>query len=101
MTAGVPTAPGVSGRKVAGALVALGIVGAGAWMVLTVGNPVPPRTITMATGPEGSASYELGARYGEVLRQRGIDLRVIRTEGGVENFSRVHDPGSAVEVAFL
>ena len=28
---------------------------------------LPPRTIVMATGPEGGANYELGARYREIL----------------------------------
>jgi TRAP-type uncharacterized transport system substrate-binding protein len=55
----------------------------------------------MATGPEGSAYHELGARYREVLRRAGIDLRVIRTEGGVENLARLRDPASGVKVAFL
>ena len=51
-----------SGRRLAGALVALAVVGAGVWMALTVGNPFPPHTLIMATGPEGSAYHELGAR---------------------------------------
>jgi len=55
----------------------------------------------MATGPEGSAYHELGARYQEVLRRAGIDLRVVRTEGGVENLVRLRDPASGVKVAFV
>jgi TRAP-type uncharacterized transport system substrate-binding protein len=90
-----------SGRRLAGALVALAVIGAGVWMALTVGNPFPPHTLMMATGPEGSAYYELGARYREVLRRAGIDLRVVRTEGGVENLARLRDPASGVKVAFL
>jgi TRAP-type uncharacterized transport system substrate-binding protein len=89
------------GRQVAGALVALAVLGAGVWMALTVGNPFPPHTVTMVTGPEGSAFHEFGARYREVLRRAGIDLRVIRTEGGVENLESLRDPASGVEVAFL
>ncbi len=89
------------GRRLAVALVALAVVGAGVWMALTVGNPFPPRTLMMATGPEGSAYHEYGALYREVLRRAGIDLRVIRTEGGVENLARLRDPASGVKVAFL
>jgi TRAP-type uncharacterized transport system substrate-binding protein len=89
------------GRQVAGALVALAVLGAGVWMALTVGNPFPPHAVTMATGPEGSAFHEFGTRYREVLRRAGIDLRVIRTEGGVENLARLRDPASGVKVAFL
>jgi TRAP-type uncharacterized transport system substrate-binding protein len=89
------------GRQVAGALVALSIMGAGVWMALTVGHPFPPHTIWMATGPKGSASSEIGARYREVLRREGIELRLIRTQGGVENLARLRDPASGVSVAFL
>ena len=70
-------------------------------MVLTVGSPFPPHTLTMVTGPPGSAYDELGARYQEVLRRAGIDLRVIRTEGGVENLARLKDPASGVKIGFL
>ena len=70
-------------------------------MVLTVGSPFPPRTITMVTGPPGSAYDQLGARYQEVLRRAGIDLRVIRTAGGVENLARLQGPASGVQVGFL
>ena len=70
-------------------------------MILTVGSPFPPRTFTMVTGPPGSAYDELGAQYQEVLRRAGIDLRVIRTAGGVENLARLQDPASGVKVGFL
>ncbi len=89
------------GRRLAAALFALAVLGAIVWMALTVGNPFPPHTIMMATGPEGSAYRELGARYREVLRRSGIDLRVIQTEGGVENLARLRDPKSGLSVAFL
>jgi TRAP-type uncharacterized transport system substrate-binding protein len=90
-----------SSRRLAATILGLSVVGAVVWMTVTVGNPFPPRTITMATGPEGSAYYELGARYREVLRRAGVSLRVVRTEGGVENLALLRDPGSGVQVAFL
>jgi TRAP-type uncharacterized transport system substrate-binding protein len=97
----MPSSRVPSGRRLAVALFALAVVGAGVWMALTVGNPFPPRTLIMATGPEGSAYHELGPRYQEILRRAGIDLRVVRTEGGVENLARLRDAGSGVRVAFL
>jgi TRAP-type uncharacterized transport system substrate-binding protein len=82
-------------------LVLLAAGGAAVWLALTQGSVFPPRTITMATGPEGSAYEVLGARYREVLRRSGIDLRVIQTAGGVENLARLRDERSGVSVAFL
>jgi TRAP-type uncharacterized transport system substrate-binding protein len=82
-------------------IVVLGLLGALAWMGLTIGNPFPPRTVVMATGPEGSAYAEFGARYQQVLKRAKVDLRLMRTEGGVENLARLRDPRSEVSVAFV
>jgi TRAP-type uncharacterized transport system substrate-binding protein len=70
-------------------------------MGLTIGNPFPPKTITMATGPEGSAYREYGLRYQEFFRRAGVDLRLVPTAGGFDNLSRLRDPGSGVSVAFV
>jgi len=83
------------------ALLLLALLAALAWMGLTIGNPIPPKTITMATGPEGSAYREVGLRYQEILRRAGVDLQLVPTAGGFDNLSRLHDPGSGVSVAFV
>jgi TRAP-type uncharacterized transport system substrate-binding protein len=93
--------PTHKGRQLAGALVVLAVIGAAGWMALTVGNPFPPHTLAIVTGPAGSASYQLGLRYREVLRRSAIDLQVIRTAGGVENLARLQDPAAGVKVALL
>jgi TRAP-type uncharacterized transport system substrate-binding protein len=85
----------------AGVLVLLAAGSAAAWMALTQGSLFPQRTITMATGPGGSAYEVLGTRYREVLRRSGVDLRLVPTAGGVENLARLRDERSAVSVAFL
>jgi TRAP-type uncharacterized transport system substrate-binding protein len=90
-----------SGRRLAVVLIAAAVVGAVLWMALTVGNPFPPKTLVMATGPEGSAYDALVPRYRAVLGRLGIDLRVLRTAGGVENLARLRERGSGVMVAFL
>src|SRR6185295_540345 len=36
---------------------------------------LPPRTVTMATGPAGGAYHELGLRYREILARSGVRLR--------------------------
>jgi TRAP-type uncharacterized transport system substrate-binding protein len=87
-------------RLVVGLFV-LAVLGAAMWLALRVGNPFPPRTITMATGPPGSAFHEFGIRYREVLRRAGVEVRVRPTQGGVENLALLRDPTSGVSVAFL
>jgi TRAP-type uncharacterized transport system substrate-binding protein len=89
------------GPWLAAGLFLLAVGGAVVWMALTVGSPFPPHTLTLATGPEGSAYEVLGARYREILQRAGVDLRVVPTAGGVENLARLRDEDSGVSVAFL
>jgi TRAP-type uncharacterized transport system substrate-binding protein len=83
------------------ALVALAVLAALAWAAVTIGNPFPPRSITMATGPQGSAYHEFGERYRQILARSGIELRTVPSVGGVENLRLLSDPGSEVSVAFV
>jgi len=89
------------GSRLVLALLALAVVGALAWMGLTLGNPFPPKTFTMATGPEGSAYREYGLQYQEFFKRAGVELRLVPTAGGFDNLSRLRDPGSGVGVTFV
>src|SRR5215472_10293838 len=66
-----------------------------------VGATLPPRTIVMATGSEGGANYELGARYRKILARSGVDLRLLPTSGSVENLRLLRDQKSGVSVGLL
>ena len=63
-------------------------------------NPLPSRTVTMTTGSEGGAYHELGKRYRETLARSGVELRLLPSEGGIENLRRLSDPRSGVSVGF-
>ena len=71
------------------------------WLVIAALRPIPPRTVTMATGPEGGAYYEVGKLYRELLAHQGIELHLLPTAGSVENLARLRDPRSNVQVSFL
>jgi TRAP transporter TAXI family solute receptor len=77
------------------------IVAAALWAVVAFLRPLPPGTVTMATGPEGGAYHEVGQRYRQVLAQHGITLHLVSTAGALENLARLRDPRSGVDVAFL
>lgn len=64
-------------------------------------HPLPPRTITMATGPEGSSYAYWGKRYKILLAKEGIDLELRPTVGGVENLKLLRDPKSGVQLGFV
>jgi len=63
--------------------------------------PMPPRTVVMATGPEGSAYAALGQKYKEILRRQNLRLELLATTGSVENIERLRDSQGGVSVAFV
>jgi len=64
-------------------------------------SSLPPRTIVMATGPEGGAYYEVGERYRASLARAGVDVRLVPTAGSPENLALLLDPHSEVSVALI
>ena len=73
---------------------------AGLWWAFAAWEPGPPRTVVMATGPEGSAYAAFGVRYRAILARSAVDLRLRPTAGTVENLARLREAASAVSVAF-
>jgi len=71
------------------------------WTAVTYVRPMPPRTLTMVTGPEGSAYHEFGKRYRESLAREGIALQLQPTAGAVENLALLKGQVSHAEVGFL
>ena len=71
------------------------------WMVIDTFRPMPPRTVTMAAGPEGGAYYGYAERYREILARAGIELRILPTAGALDNLGRLNDPNSGVSVGLL
>ncbi len=80
----------------AGFLVLVGVM----WLC-TLLHPLPPRTLTLATGPEGSSYAWWGKRYKILLAKQGIDLVLKNTNGGVENLNLLRDPNSGVQAGFV
>jgi TRAP transporter TAXI family solute receptor len=73
-------------------------VATGVWSVIASG--IPPRTVTLATGPEGSAYAQIGERYRAILARSGVDLNLRATAGSVENLAKLRDPRSGVSAGF-
>jgi len=69
--------------------------------VLFVLRTMPPRSIAMATGPEGGAYYEVGKRYQAILSRSGVRLRLVSTSGALQNLELLRDARSGVSVALL
>jgi TRAP transporter TAXI family solute receptor len=78
--------------------VTAGVIGCAAVLLL---SSMPPRSIAMATGPEGGGYYEIGRRYQELLARSGVELRLVPTAGSVENLALLRDPKSGVDMALV
>jgi len=62
-------------------------------------DPMPPRNITLATGPEQSAYAEFGKRYAQALATHGIQVTLRPTQGSAENLRLLQD--GEVEIGFV
>ena len=69
--------------------------------LVTFLHPLPPRRITLATGPEGSSYAYFGKRYKILLAKEGIEVDLRPTNGGLDNLKLLRDPHSGVEAGFV
>ena len=60
-------------------------------VLVYVVRPLPPRTLTIATGQEHSTADVVGHRYRDFFRQHGIDLQLVPTKGAEENLTMLID----------
>lgn len=82
-------------------LLALAVVAGVLWLAVDALRPLPERSFTMATGPEGSAYRAFGELYREALAKQGVTLRLVPTSGSYDNAARLRDPKSGVAAAFV
>ena len=64
-------------------------------------HSAPPSTITISTGPEGSIFQTYAKRYSAILAKQRVTLKIIPSEGSLENLKRLLDPHFHVDVAFV
>ncbi len=60
-----------------------------------------PNTITITTGPEGSIFQANAAKYSTILARNGVKLKIIPSEGSLENLRRLVDPKFRVDIGFV
>src|SRR3954469_24793977 len=62
---------------------------------------MPPSVIVMATGPDGGAYHEFGKRYQAALAREGVEIRLLPTDGALENLALLRNRRSGVAVALV
>jgi TRAP transporter TAXI family solute receptor len=75
--------------------IVIGVLIAAYWYL----DPQPPKKVTLATGPAGSAYAEFGKRYQHALAANGITVELKETDGSSENLALLRSGGA--DVAFV
>jgi TRAP-type uncharacterized transport system substrate-binding protein len=71
------------------------------WAALHFVSSAPPRTLTISSGPKGSSFDVIAQRYSKLLARNGIKLKVIPSEGSLDNLNRIADPKAHVDIALV
>jgi TRAP transporter TAXI family solute receptor len=61
----------------------------------------PPRTIIMTSGDDSSMYNKIAGKYAKVLARNGVKLKIIKSEGSLENLQRLSNPSYRVDVGFV
>jgi len=64
-------------------------------------HAAPPRSIVITSGTPGS-SFETNAyRYKQILARSGVKVKILASQGSIENLQRLEDPSVDVDVGFV
>jgi len=71
------------------------------WITLHFVRPAPPTTIVMTSGADGSMFELYAGRYAKILARQGVTLKILPSQGSLENLKRLSDPGVKLDVGFV
>jgi TRAP-type uncharacterized transport system substrate-binding protein len=74
------------------------IVGVAVFIYL---DSTAPNTITIASGPKGSAFQNNAEKYKKILAREGVTLKILPSEGSIDNLQKLSNPKVAVDVGFV
>jgi TRAP transporter TAXI family solute receptor len=86
-------------RRIVFWIAVLVLTGVAAAVSYRLTGPPPPKKIRLATGEGGGAYVEFGRQYADMLAENGLEVELVETAGGIDNFSRLRE-GEA-DVAFV
>jgi hypothetical protein len=70
-------------------------------LAIWVLQSAPPTTVTIASGPPGSDFAAYAEKYHDILARNGITLKILPSQGSLDNLKRLADPASSVDVGFV
>jgi hypothetical protein len=77
------------------------LLAAAFWFAFRFINPAPPDTIVMTSGPQGSMFQMSAERYRKILERQGVTLRILPSQGSLENLKRLSDPAFNADIGFV
>lgn len=64
-------------------------------------NIAAPNTLTITSGPIGSIFEKNAEKYKEILAKNGVTLKILPSEGSMDNFNKLSNPKVAVDIGFV
>ncbi|MGH7886397.1 MAG: TAXI family TRAP transporter solute-binding subunit [Candidatus Binatia bacterium] len=71
------------------------------WFAARFVKPAPPDNFVMTTGADGGAYHLFAQRYRDILKREKITVTLKQSAGSIENFQRLQDANSGVEVGLI
>jgi hypothetical protein len=71
------------------------------WIAFHFVRPAPPDTVTITSGPEGTTLWTYAERYRKILARNGVTLKILPSEGSLDNLKRLGDSNVEVDVGFV
>jgi TRAP-type uncharacterized transport system substrate-binding protein len=64
-------------------------------------HSAPPKTIIITSGDGGTRFRRTAEKYAKILERSGVTLKILKSEGSLENLKRLEDPAFQVDVGFV
>jgi TRAP-type uncharacterized transport system substrate-binding protein len=98
----LPKLPRISWRDLAATLGPVLILSVAAILVaLHFVRPAPPSSLGISSGPEGSTYRAMAEKYRDVLARNGVTLKILPSEGSMDNLRQLADDDSEADIAFV
>ncbi|GGP21627.1 TAXI family TRAP transporter solute-binding subunit [Silvimonas iriomotensis] len=70
-------------------------------LVVWLFEPAPPKTIVISAGPPDGSFLPAAEEYKKILARNGITLKVLPSDGSLQNLHRLLDPHQHVDLALV
>src|SRR6185312_12225052 len=77
------------------------IIAVGIGAALYFARPAPPDTIIITSGAPGSSFHSTAEKYRDILARSGIKLKILDSDGALENLQRLKDIDFRVDIGFV